>query len=150
MLVPLEATPHSLRNPTSVNHASRRSILTFSFQGNDKYAGACRQKKTRGRQSLALPDASHIQKIAHRDHAPLHRREVAPQILHTHGCTEEKLHGGERERRCKRIRLQYFPVFHRSLTKMTDGGERGRCSFCTLSGRLQCIGLSIVRLPRPW
>ena len=62
LLVPLEATPHSLCYSaiTSVKHATRRIILTFSFQGNDEYAGAYR-RKTRGRQSLALLDTVYSQ-----------------------------------------------------------------------------------------
>ena len=108
LLVLLEAIPHSLRNPTSVKHATWWSTLMFSFQGNDEYAGTCQRKKTCGRQSLALRDVGHIQEIAHRDHASC-------------SATRERGYTEERERRCKRIHLQYLPVFHRSLTKMTTG-----------------------------
>ena len=62
LLVPLlEAIPHSLGNPTSAKHATRRSILTFSFQENDEYAGACRWKKMHSKQNLVLPNTVHSQ-----------------------------------------------------------------------------------------
>ena len=48
-------------HPYLCKHATRRSILTLSFQRNDEYAGACWRKKTRDGQSLALPDTAHRQ-----------------------------------------------------------------------------------------
>ena len=44
-------------------YPTKDRTLTFLFQGNDEYAGARRQKKIHGRQSLALPDAVHNQDI---------------------------------------------------------------------------------------
>ena len=128
ILVPLEATPHSLRNPTSVKHATRRNILTFSFHGNDENAGACRWKKTRSgcRQSLALPDASNVQEIAHRDHASCSvTRERGCTIDNTHSrlhrseVTREREGGGANADVCG-----VFPVFDWSLTKMTDAWKK--------------------------
>ena len=128
-IVPLEATPHSLHNPTSVKHATRQSILTFLFQENDEYTGACRQKKTCGRQSLALPDVSHIQEIAHRDHASC-------SVTRERGCTGEKLHGREREA----VQMHTFALFSRTLSVTHQDDERMEacvwCSVCTLSGPL--------------
>ena len=77
-------------------------------QWNDEYAGACRRTKTRGRQNLALPDACRIQEVALRDQASC-------------SITWERGYTGEREMRYKHMRLQYFPVLHRSLTSMTGG-----------------------------
>ena len=68
---------------------------------------ACWWKKTRSRQSLALRDMGHIQEITHRDPASC-------------SATRERGYTGERERQCKRMRLQYLPVFHWSLIKMTN------------------------------
>ena len=126
LLVPLEAAPRSLCNPTSVKHATRRSILTFSFQENNEYAGACRQKKTRGRQSLALPDMGHIQRLAHRDN----------HILFHY--TRER----DREGWCKRI----FRI--PSVTYQDDGQQKGhgRCSLYTLSHQFSCVVMSAVFL----
>ena len=46
---------------SKVSYPTKYIILTFSFQENDEYAGACRRKKTHGRQSLALPDTVYSQ-----------------------------------------------------------------------------------------
>ena len=125
MQVPLEATPHALRNPTLVKHATRRSILTFSFQRNDKYAGACRWKKTCGRQSLALLNVSHIQEIAHRVH-------VSYSVTRERGCTIDitnlRLHRREvtqgREREA--VQKHTFAIFFRipPVTYQDDGRRR--------------------------
>ena len=122
-------------------------MLTFSFEGNDKYTGACRQKKC-GRQSLALPDASHIQEIAHPDHASYsvtRERGCTVDITHSQLHRREVTRGREREA----VQTYTFAIFSRipSLTYQDDRWQRTRLlrplhAFWSI--------FSIVCLPRPW
>ena len=105
--------------PTSVKYATWWSILMFSFQGNDEYTKACRQKM-HNRQSLALPDPVHSQvRQREREREQLYFNINNSLLLSMQSLWRPCIlfhYRGERVRQCKCIHLEHFAVLDWSLT----------------------------------
>ena len=111
----VSATPiyeAGLRHPLLwVSWRPCKSIVSSVFRGTPKPGyDTCQQKKTRSRHSLALPNVGQIQEISLRD-------RVSCSVTWERGYT------GERERRCKRIHLQYFPYSIGNLPRWWTTGR---------------------------